>query len=59
MKKRLDYFLKRVLGIEVLPWQMKIMEDEMKIKTKEQYAKRFKNKDRSKYKIRSLKRRVK
>jgi len=57
MKKRLDYFLKRALGIEVLPWQMKIMEDEMKIKTKEQYAKRFKK--RGKGKVRSLKRRVK
>jgi len=31
----------------------------MKIKTKEQYDKRFKRKDRSRYKIRSLKRRVK
>jgi len=57
MKKRLDYFLKRALGIEVLPWQMKIMEDEMKIKTKEQYAKRFKKRGRGK--IKSLKRRVK
>ena len=31
----------------------------MKVKTKEQYEKRFKRKDRSRYKVRSLKRRVK
>ena len=27
LKRRLNYFLKTVLGIKILPWQLKIMQE--------------------------------
>ena len=32
LKRRLNYFLKTVLGIKILPWQLKIMEEIVKNK---------------------------